>query len=71
MPFDDTRQGEERRGGGGRRNSDDIAAVLFFLRGAAEAGQRFNAHSGREAFDAFARLLDQDPGALWDRTGQP
>lgn len=51
------------------RDADDIAAVLFYLRFAAEDGLVFNMTTGREAFDAFARLLDQDPAALWDRTG--
>ncbi len=52
-------------------NADDIAAVLFYLRFAAEDGLVFNMTTGREAFDAFARLLDQDPAALWDRTETP
>lgn len=53
------------------RDADDIAAVLFYLRFAAEDGLVFNMTTGREAFDAFARLLDQDPAALWDRTETP
>lgn len=52
-------------------NADDIGAVLFYLRLAAEDGLIFNMTTGREAFDAFARLLDQDPAALWERTGTP
>jgi len=54
-----------------RTDADDIRDVLFYLRGAAEDGLVFNLTTGREAFDAFARLLDQDPAALWERTGKP
>jgi hypothetical protein len=62
MPFDDTAKGG---GGGGRDNSPDLACVLFFLHGAAADLQMFNTYSGREAFDAFARLIGRDPIALW------
>ncbi len=65
MPFDDT-----RKEGGGGDNSAEIAAVMFFLRGAAQEGLIFNSYRGRDAFDAFARLLNQDPVALWERTGR-
>lgn len=54
-----------------RTDADDIRDVLFYLRGAAEEGLVFNMTSGREAFDAFARLLAQEPAALWERTGKP
>lgn len=54
---------------GSGKDREDISAVLFFLRGAAEAGQCFNGRRGREAFDAFARLLGQDPAVLWERMG--
>lgn len=49
-------------------NADDIGAVLYYLRFAAEDGLIFNMTTGCEAFDAFARLLGQDPAALWERT---
>jgi len=49
-------------------NSYDLGAVLYYLRFAAEDGLVFNMTTGREAFDAFARLLGQDPAVLWDRT---
>jgi len=49
-------------------NADDIGAVLFFLRFAAQEGTMFNMTTGRQAFDAFARLLGQDPDDLWMRT---
>ena len=68
MPFDENRSGGG--GGGGGDNSSDIGAVMFFLRGAAEEGLIFNTYTGREAFDAFARLLKQDPGALWEKSGK-
>lgn len=49
------------------RHPDDVAAVLFFLRGAACEGQMFNARTGREAFDAAARILGLEPEEAWSR----
>ncbi len=69
MPFDDTGSGGHR-GGGRRDNTDDIAAVLFFLRGAAAEELMFNTFRGRDAFDAFCRLIDVPPDDVWDRTGE-
>lgn len=54
-----------------RDHIDDLRDVLFYLRGAAEGGLVFNMTTGREAFNALARLLDQDPADLWERTGRP
>jgi hypothetical protein len=68
MPFDDTRRSGQ--GGSGDDNSADIAAVLYFLRGAANDCLLFNTYGGREAFDAFARLLKHDPAELWARTAR-
>lgn len=51
--------------------AENIGAVLYYLRFAAEDGLVFNMTTGREAFDAFARLLGEDPAALWERTGTP
>jgi hypothetical protein len=56
--------------GGRRDDTDDIAAVMFFLRGAAAEELMFNTHRGREAFDAFCRILDVPPDDVWDRTGE-
>lgn len=50
------------------QRTGDVASVLYFLRFAAEDGMTFNCTTGREAFDAFARLLGQDPDTLWERT---
>lgn len=66
MPFDDQRKGGG--GGGGGSGHDDLAAVMFFLRGAAVDGAIYNSYTGREAFDALARLIGHDPEALWART---
>lgn len=68
MPFDDQSAG--RGEGGGGDNTRDIATVMFFLRGAAEDQQMFNTYTGREAFDAFARLLKTDPDRLWEQSGR-
>lgn len=67
MPFD---EGENRGGGGGGNSHDDLAAVMFFLRGAAVDGAIYNTYSGREAFDAMARLIGHDPAALWETTAK-
>jgi hypothetical protein len=65
MPFDEGPRRKCGGDGGGGDNTGDIAAVLYFLRGAAEAGDLYNTYTGREAFDAMARLIDWDPEALW------
>ena len=68
MPFD---EGENRGGGGGGGSShDDLAAVMFFLRGAAVDGAIYNSYSGREAFDALARLIGHDPSTLCEKTAR-
>lgn len=66
MPFDDQRKGGG--GGGGSGSHDDLAAVMFFLRGAAVDGAIYNTYTGREAFDAMARLIGYDPELLWAET---
>lgn len=67
MPFDDT-QGPGDSGSGS--SHDDLAAVMFFLRGAAEDSAMYNTFTGREAFDAMARLIGHDPEALWAMTAR-
>lgn len=62
MPLDNQKSPHEPS------NADNIGAVLYYLRFAAEDGLIFNMTTGREAFDAFARLLSQDPAELWKRT---
>jgi|AntRauMFilla1563_2_1112583.scaffolds.fasta_scaffold00922_6 hypothetical protein len=61
MPFDEG----ENRGGGGNDNTPDLTAVLFFLHGAACDTAMHNTYTGREAFDAFARLIGREPDSLW------
>lgn len=63
MPFDEG----ENRGGGGSGGTEDLTAVLFFLHGAASETTMHNTYTGREAFDAFARLIGRDPEGLWSR----
>jgi hypothetical protein len=66
MAFDDS-QGAGGGGGGGGDNSADIAAVIWFLFGAGLTGDIHMGYRARESFDAFARLVGEDPDDLWRR----
>jgi hypothetical protein len=67
MAFDDTGAGGNGGGGGGDDQTRDIAVVMYFVHGAAREGLMFNTWHGKEAFEAFCRLVQVDPVDAWDR----